>query len=74
MELLASVSSITGEKYRVSAAGSVSAPIPRLCSAIRLEVENGVLEKTPPQVGDTVLCWFPGNALTDGMIIGIEEE
>lgn len=75
MELLASVSSVENGKYRVSAGGSVSAPITRLSSAVRLkENENGAIKITLPQVGDDVLCWFPGSALTDGIIIGIKEE
>ncbi|MCI1965890.1 MAG: hypothetical protein LKJ17_07140 [Oscillospiraceae bacterium] len=75
MEILAKVSSIDGGKYRVSAGGSVSSPISRLSNAVRLETdEDGKLKKILPQVGNIVLCWFPGNALTDGIIIGIEEE
>lgn len=68
------VSTVAGKLFRVNIGGSLSSPIPRLASAFRLNVSlPDKVEQLPPNVGDSVLCWFPGNAFCDGFIIGIEE-
>ncbi len=75
MTMEGSVSSVTGSLYRVNISGSLSTPIPRLTSACRIKVSlPDSLEQIPPQIGDHVLCWFPGDALRDGYIVGIVEE
>lgn len=64
-----------GGGYRVAFGGTVSAPVPALKSAYRLKIDFAAKtwEEQPPQVGDTVLCWFPGAAYVDGCIVGILE-
>lgn len=63
-----------GGRFRVNCSGSTSAWISRLTSAVHWEVsESGMISLTPPAVGDAVLCWFPGEALCDGHIVGIVE-
>ena len=61
-------------RFRVNCSGSVSSWMPRTTSAARITAEeSGSITVTPPAVGDKVLCWFPGDALCDGYITGIEE-
>ncbi len=64
-----------GGRYRVNVAGNKSAEIPALLSAYRLQIdfEAKKWEELPPQVGDRVLCIFPGSAYRDGWIVGILE-
>lgn len=72
MVVCGNVKTISGKLYRVNIDGSLSAPIPRLSTAGRLHVSlPDTVELLPPVVNDSVLCWFPGDALCDGYIIGI---
>lgn len=74
MMLEATVSTVQEGRYRVSAGGDVSAPIPALSGAYRQKIgTDGTVRRIPPALGDAVLCWFPGNALRDGCIVGIWE-
>lgn len=59
MMMTAIVSTIEGTKYRVTAGGVVSMPVPALKHVEELHT------------GDTVLCWFYGATLAEGVIIGI---
>lgn len=69
------VTTVMGTMYRVNISGNVSGPVKRLSGACRILVnQQGVVEKAGPKTGDEVLCWFPGEALADGCIVGIVEE
>lgn len=69
------VSVVAGGLFRVNAGGSLSALIKRTANAVRLKITlPDSIEQLPPQIGDRVLCWFPGDSLCDGYIIGIVEE
>lgn len=70
MIVMGTVSSIEANKYRVSINGNISAAIPRLSSAFRFFGDSG---RAFPAREDAVLCWFPGEALSDGCILGIVE-
>lgn len=73
MTIDAIVSTASGGQYRVNVGGSVSAEIPALLSAYRLEIDFDakMWEQKPPAVGDQVLCFFPGAAYVDGCILGL---
>ncbi len=73
MVMNGTVTVVTGSLYRINISGSLSAPVPRLTSACRLRMDSGLEQYLPPAVGDSVLCWFPGDAFRDGCIIGILE-
>lgn len=74
MTYLGTVSTVTGKLYRVNVSGNISAPIGRLTNAFRETVDSqGATVEDPPKVGEKVLCWFPGEALCDGCILGILE-
>lgn len=73
MTVSGTVVTVNGDQYRVNCSGNLSAWIPRLTSAAHFSVDSGALTMTPPGIGDEVLCWFPGEALCDGYIIGIAE-
>lgn len=69
------VSVVSGSLFRVNIGGSLSAPIQRTTSAFRLKIAlPESIEQLPPQIGDNVICWFPGDSLCDGYIIAIVEE
>ena len=69
------VTTIAKGGFRVNINGNVSGPLKRLSGACRLVVnQQGVFEKRLPEVGDEVLCWFPGEALVDGYVVGIVED
>lgn len=69
------VTTVAANGYRVNVNGNVSWPLKRLSGAVRLAADTqGVLARASPKIGDKVLCWFPGEALADGCIIGIVEE
>lgn len=75
MIITGTVMTVTGSLSRVNIGGSLSTPMPRLTSAYRLHVSlPDTVELLPPVAGDSVLCWFPGDAFCDGWIIGILEE
>lgn len=74
MVTVAKVSLVLGKLYRVDVDGQISAAIPRLTSACRFSLSEGVLVMEPPAPGDKVLCWFPSAALCNGYIVGVEED
>lgn len=75
MTAVGTVCTASGGFYQVIIGGQLSAKIPAVHNAYRLEIdfEAKKWEERPPQVGDRVLCIFPGEAYVDGWIVGILE-
>lgn len=69
------VSTAAGGMYRVNIDGNISALIPAVGSAYRLQIDFDAktFTKEPPAAGDSVLCFFPGEGYCDGFILGILE-
>lgn len=73
MEVVGTVSSVVNGRFRVNIGGTISSPIPKLTSACTIALVDGQLVLSGPVPGSKVLCWFPGNALCSGYIIGMPE-
>ena len=70
MTVIGTVSTAAGGLYQVIVGGRLSAKIPAVRSAYRLDID---FEAKSWEVGDRVLCIFPGEAYVDGWIVGILE-
>lgn len=75
MMVIGTVSTAAGGRFRVSIGGCISAEIPALDSAYRLEIdfEAKRYQKHHPVVGDRVLCAFLGDGYASGYILGLVE-
>lgn len=69
------ISMAEGGLYRVKIGGCISALIPAVGSAYKLQIdfEEKTFTKKPPAVGDAVLCFFPGDGYSAGYVLGILE-
>ncbi len=69
------VSTAAGGQYRVNIGGNISALIPAISSANKLQIDFDAktFTKEPPAAGDLVLCFFPEEGYCDGFILGILE-
>lgn len=69
----AKISTVEGERYRLSVGGSVSMPVAAVQTACHwvINFESRQVTKNPLAVGDSVLAYFEGEGLSRGTILGL---